>query len=297
MAEDPLITSAEEAMLQFACQNVNAASLSRSTLLNTHSPLAHIDVLRRARHKNQTLAMLQKINGPRLRKAAALEIIATYIYFGDLQGALERYQSLTVRSPELDRLRLFLELELRKSSDVCGDLRCTENKLKMGSLLRKSFDTNVFYVLLDYMNACCSRKGCVGSGCLLDMLDSLKFVEEAEYAQKLDLHECTELMRFFGGQQIERQRILCNPFLPEREILVYCTKYPNDLELLSHVAERRQLGFLKGDRRLGRIRNASVNVWARRYSSRKQPIRIKLFGSVSKIPKSGCRYFKFLEQG
>lgn len=296
MAEDPVITSAEETMLQFACQNANASSLSQSTLLRTHCPYAHIDVLRRAGHKNQALAMLQRITGPRMRRAAALEIIATYIYFGDLRGALERYQSLTVRSPELDRLRLFLELELHATRDACGDLRCAENKAKMVGLLREGFDTNVFHVLLDYMHACCIRKGCEGSGCLLDMLESLEFVEEAAYAQKLGFQECAELVKFFRGQQIERQRILCNPFLPEKEILAYCTKYPDDLELLAHVAERRRLAFLRRDRRLAKIRNASVDVCARRGSPRKRPINIKLFDGVARIPKAGCRYFKFLEQ-
>eukprot|EP00866_Antonospora_locustae_P000064 jgi/Antlo1/64/1257 len=297
MAEDPLITPVEEEILQFACQDTHAASLSQSTLLKTYSPFAYIDVLRQAGKKNHALAMLQKIIGPKLRKTVALEIIATYIYFGDLHGALERYQGFTVKSPELDRLRLFLELELHASNDTCGDPSCVKNKEKMISLLRKSFDTNLFHVLLDYMYACCSRKGCVGSGCLLDMLDSLMFVEEAEYARKLDIHECAELRRFFVGQHIERQRIMCNPFLPEKEILAYCTKYPDDLELLSHVAERRWLGFLRRDRRLGKIRNASVDFWTKQSFPKKRPIKIKLFGSsVSKIPKTGCLYFRFHEQ-
>src|SRR5262249_39988736 len=121
MERETLVTTEEEARLKLGIRSskVDAASLSKSSLLATYNPTLQLDALRIRGEKNQALMMLQRITATKMKKAVALEIMSTYVYFGDFEGALTRYQSVIAKSFELDKLKVLVEIHI--SNTKCKD--------------------------------------------------------------------------------------------------------------------------------------------------------------------------------
>jgi hypothetical protein len=293
MDEDAVITAEDAARLRLEIKDrkIDAAVLSKSTLVATYNATLQIDAHRRCGERNRAIKMLQKITMSKLRKAASLEIICTYIYYKDFKGALDRYQSLITRTFELDKVKILLEIHL--SDTKCGDRDHVLNRNKMVGLLKSGFDVNVFDLLLDYTNINCRRRGCVGKRCFLEVIEMLRFVEDAKYIKRLGFEECCALQRYFDNPMIERQRILCNPWVSENDVFRYMQRCSNDLDLLAHVAERRRLAFLVRDKRLKHIENDAISR-NMRCSSQKTIPRVdpRLFDDVRNIPKNGGKYFQ-----
>lgn len=293
MDGDTVITTEDEARLKLELRSkrIDAAVLSRSTLVAKHNTTLQVDALRRCGEKNRVLKMLQKMTQLKLRRAVALEIICIYIYYSDFEGALGRYQSTLIQSFELSKMKVFIEIHISRSE--CGDSIHLLNRSKLVALLSTGFDLNAFAVLLDHTNIGCRKRGCVGKKCFLEVIETLRFVEDAEYAGQLNFDECNALKKYFDGPAIERQRILCNPWMPEIDVFRYLQRCPDDLALLAHVAERRRLVFLAGDRRLRLIQNEAIHKrMSRTYGKRKCGVNPALFDDVRTISKGGDKYFR-----
>ncbi|KAH9411343.1 hypothetical protein HK407_05g10090 [Ordospora pajunii] len=159
-------------------------------------------IYRSAGQKNKAIQTLQKKSSNVIVKSTyLLEVLSTYVYFEDYEGAIQRAKLINPKNEPIERLMLQVEVH-QNTNDAkicCGTDEYTMLVDRIVRYLSKYFNVDVFELLKKVLaqfcsnNALCSNKNC-GSA-VIDM-----FLKQcsAEYLQKQSLNALKYLYHEVG---------------------------------------------------------------------------------------------------
>jgi hypothetical protein len=102
-----------------------------------------VDLLRKNNKKHKAIILLQRGLTSKTPISYASEIIATYLYFGDYEGAYRRFETFNFNDDYLSKIKMFIEVHflVSNSSILCGSDNFFVVKNKLLAFLKKKHGT------------------------------------------------------------------------------------------------------------------------------------------------------------
>jgi hypothetical protein len=248
-----------------------------------------VDVLRRKGNKNKALLLLQKGLASNMPIAYAIEIINTYIYFKDFEGALKRFESFIYKNVYLDKLKLLIEIHVMRSKGAieCGGELFQRIKEKVLEFLRENWCLDLYEFLWEFSEGCCKVKAtCVRSVCKFNLENDLRFILKGTYVKKMSYGDLCVIAEAFDVYTVQRRMIYLRPPLSSCGIKSFFKKYGYDDKLAVRVLEHRYIKDLYPFIAKRGLVNESIGISRRRAELGNKPTRVvgfpKMVGGLDK---------------
>ncbi|KAF7683321.1 hypothetical protein TCON_1469 [Astathelohania contejeani] len=188
-----------------------------------------IEVLRRLGNKERAIFYL-KTRMYTINWTYRGEIVATYIYFKDYEGALNWLRKNPYKNIYFQKLELYLYIHLKLKGEYISyhDDIGQEIEEKLISFLKNTFDREIFILLLELYDHKCNKKVM----CYLRTRKALNFILEESYLEKMNYSDLEFINKIFRSDKIIEKMVEGNILADTKYIIKYCEKKKNTKFLL-----------------------------------------------------------------
>lgn len=269
------------------------SSKATEKLIVGTNPSVLASIFRAANNKEKAIQALQSKLNSLDRKLYSLEILSTYIYFGDYEGAMERAATLGYADESVGRLTTLLSIHQRTngrdiscgSGDAAGVICCVEGYLS------KYFNTSLFEHFRDLLRRFCENNPeCAGKRCWAQTISSFVDGCSREYLSKLSLCSLKYLYDELGVLDALRLLVSKDPKIGEpylKKFGVECS--PSNKELVDILERVYSPSLFRISKKRGCLNDCIIEL--KNYYEREQPKCITLessyckrIGSIDKKP-------------
>ncbi|KAM0672756.1 hypothetical protein CWI42_052000 [Ordospora colligata] len=202
------------------------------------NPSMLASICRRVGQKSKAIQALQKKSNQRInRNTYLLEILSTYVYFGDYEGAIQRGKLIDSRDEPIERL--MTQIEIHQSTNeakiCCGTDESRILTDRIIQYLSKYFNVDVFELLKNILTKFCNNNVlCNDKNCGSKIIDMLVKQYNMEYLQMQTLDALKYLYHSIGILDALRVMVIRTPTIDEMyfdEFVQKCN--PTNDEILS----------------------------------------------------------------
>lgn len=189
--------------------------------------------------KTQALSMLLEYEKSYCNMAVVREIIHTYLYFNDFEGALEYIEKSKLKISYIKHYEYLIKIHLADKNKGCSD-DTIFNLVKEG--LTAGYDSRFVGILKEFY--CKNCKGCLNN-CLVEKMTAIQAIIENFHFKNLSYKDSKYLYKMMPGKGIFLKKMVqLNPKIKKKYYLEYAKLY----------------GFNKED--ISRILQAKFKIWA-----------------------------------
>ncbi|KAK1350051.1 hypothetical protein CWI37_1990p0020 [Hamiltosporidium tvaerminnensis] len=154
------LISTEESfrLISFYYQNkLNAGNIEDNDLIKKDIHFLYVDIMRKSGEKDKAIKFLSQMNYSYdvHELPNAIELINTYIYFKDYEGALDKFETFRAKHRYLDKLKIFLFTHINICNGKIVPNDDTYNKIVDMSIecLKEEFDFLLFEFLYNFVTS------------------------------------------------------------------------------------------------------------------------------------------------
>lgn len=198
----------------------------RKYILRT-APSILADAYRQSDRKQKAIQALQHKLTSRSKRTYIHEILASYVYFGDYDGAMQRIASLNFRDEPVERLELqiFIHQTTQSEKVLCGSSASREISRRVLGYLSRHFNIDVFCHFRKTLGDFCSNnKRCSDKACGEADLRTFKSYCTRKYLQGLGLESLRYIYCEMGVLDALRIMVLRSPKVGEQYLREFSRK-------------------------------------------------------------------------
>lgn len=245
-------------------EEIEVPEKSVERLIVETNPSALADIYRKARNKNKAIQALQRKLNTMDKRVYSHELLCTYIYFGDYDGAIERAASLGFVDEQIDRLLLLIHIHKNTHGKkvACGTGSAEAVRRRALEYLSKHFHIETFELICTMLaDFCRDNPDCEGKDCRESAIEIFKSRCSREYLSKLHTDSLKYIYNRFGVIEALRLFVLADPKIEElyfRKFARECS--PSNEEIVSILERIHSPSLFKLAEKRGCLNNCIIEL-------------------------------------